>query len=149
MDRIKAAVTTRTIQIALGGLAVCFISIFFPWLTDSFLGEKRSLSMVKAFQANPTWFEGVPILLAVGLLWMLVFYLFRFPKIALIGILALAVVWLAMFVTADEYRFKLGFGAYVYIIALIVCVVMSFLTKKTPNNDAGPNMPGNWAGPQQ
>ena len=147
MDRIKASVATRTIQIALGGVAVSLISIFLPWLTASAFGIKVSYSMPEAFHANPTWFEGVPIILIVGILLTVGLYLFRFPKLALIGIAAMAFVWVAMFMTADEFGFKLGFGAYLYAIALIVCIVMSFLTKKMPSNGPGPNMPGNWNGP--
>lgn len=149
MEKIKASVSIRTVQIALGGLAVCIISIFLPWLSASAWGISVNLSMVDAFQDSPEWFEGMPALLAVGLLWMLVLYLLGHPKIALIGVVPLAIVWLGMFVTADEYGFSLGTGAFIYLIGLIVCVVMSFMTKKIPGNGAGPNMPGNWNGPQQ
>lgn len=149
MERIKASVSIRTIQIALGGLAVCIISIFLPWLSASVFGINVSYSMVEAFRVEPEWFEGVPALLAVGLLWMLVLYLLGHPKIALIGVVPLAIVWLGMFVTADESGFSLSIGAFVYLLGLIVCIVMSFMTKKIPGNGAGPNMPGNWNGPQQ
>ena len=142
MERVKVSVLIRTIQIALGCVAVCFISIFLPWLTASVWGVKVNLSMVEAFKENPTWFEGMPLLLAVGLLWMLILYLLGRPKLALIGVVPLAIVWLGMFVTADEYGFDLGIGAFIYLIALIACIVMSFMTKKIPSNGAG-------SGPQQ
>ena len=140
MERIKKAVTTRTIQIALGALVVCVITMFLPWLAQG----RRTMSLAELLEEGDERLDMVPVMLTVGFLWMVIFYLLRFPKIALAGILPLAFIWMAVYMAADQLSgVNLGLGAYLYMLMLIVCIVASFLTRIKPKNPAG-NPPGNY-----
>lgn len=142
MERIKKAVTTPTILIGLGGVVLGVISIFLPWFTNVLLDLSldQTLDLAEWFQGETQVGTILRVLLIVGFVWMGVFYLLRFPKTALIGILPLALVWFIMYLAADNARgTSLGAGAYVYIAALILCIIMSFATPKMQKNP--PNYP--------
>lgn len=132
MEKIKMSFGRLTVKIALAAVIICFISQFLPWLTE----KKQSMSLVEAFAEKPTYFAGMPIMLIVGLLWVAVWFLLNHPKLTLVGIVPLVLVALVLLMTASDFGLNLGIGFFLYVIALIVCVVMAFMTKKQRNNAA-------------
>lgn len=137
-EKIKTTFGIVTVKIALGAVILCFISLFMPWLTEG----RLSMTLIQAFQEKPSYFAGMPALLAVGLLWVAAFFLLNFPKLTLVGDVPLLVVWLGLMVTASDYGLTLGIGSYLYLILVIVCIVMAFMTKKI-KKDGGANKAGN------
>lgn len=132
LERIKMSFSRLTVKIALGAVVAAFISKYLPWLTD----KTHSQSLAQAIAAKPDYFTGVPTLLMVGLLWVAVWFLLNHPKLTLLGDAPLLLVWLGMLMTASDYSLDLGIGAFLFILAVAVCVVMAFMTKKL-KKDAG------------
>lgn len=132
-DKIKMSFGCLTVKIALAAVILTFVSIYLPWLTD----RTRSQSLAEAIAAKPKYFAGMPVVLIVGLLWIAVWFLLNHPKLTLIGVLPLSFICMSMISTASNYHINLGFGFFLYILMIIVCVVMAFLTKKKKNHISG------------
>lgn len=130
LEKIKTSFGRLTVKIALGAIIIAFISQYLPWLTEG----TRSQSLAEAFAEKPDYFVGFPVMLIGGLLWMAVWFLLNHPKLTLVGVIPLLLVWLVMLMVASDYGLNLGMGFFIYIIALVLCVVMSFMTKKIKKN---------------
>lgn len=130
LNKIKMSFGRLTVKIALGAVVLTFISQYLPWLTD----RTHSQSLAEAFVEKSSYFAGMPVVLIIGLLWVAVWFLLNHPKLTLVGILPLIFIWLSLLATASNYGINLGIGSFLYIIMVIVCVVMAFLTKKQRNN---------------
>lgn len=126
LETVKASFSRMTVKISLGAMVLCFISRYLPWLTD----RSHSQSMVEAFAEKPSYFVGMPIMVIGGILLVAALFLLDRPKLTLIGDAVLTVVWLVFLMTASDYGLDLGIGAFLYLIAVIACVVMAFLTRR-------------------
>lgn len=130
LEKIKVSFGRLTVKIALGAVVVAFISSFLPWLTEG----TKSQSLMQAFAEKPDYFVGFPLMLIGGLLWIAVWFLLNHPKLTLVGVFSLLLVWLVMLMVASDYGLNLGMGFFLYIIAVVICVVMAFMTKKIKKN---------------
>ncbi len=134
MEKIKASFSCVTVKIALVADLLCFVSIFLPWLTE----RGHTMSLTEAFAEKPSYFVGMPVMLAAGLIWVALWFLLNHPKLTLVGVLPLLLVALVMVMTASDYGLALGIGFFLYVIGLIACVVMAFMTKKIRKTDTPP-----------
>lgn len=126
LEKVKMSVKRPTVIVALIAVVVSYVSKYLPWLTD----RTHSQSLAQAIAEKPGYFKGVPELLILGLLWVAVCFLLNHPKLTLIGIVPLQLVWLGMMVIAIDYGISFGMGFFVYILMQIVCLAMVFATKK-------------------
>lgn len=131
LEKIKSTFRLVTVKIALCAVILCFISQYLPWLTEG----KHSQSLAEAFAEKPDYFVGFPVMLIGGILWIAAWFLLNHPKLTLVGVLPLMLVWLVMLITASEYGLNPGVGFFLYIIAVIVSAVMAFATKKIKKKD--------------
>lgn len=129
LEKMKLSFGRLTVKIALGAAAIAFISQYLPWLTDGRLSQ----SLASVFAEDPEYYVGLPTLLAGGLLWVALCFLLNHPKLALVGILSQIFIVLAMVMTASKYDLHMGFGFFIYSIAVVTCIVMVFLTRKIKN----------------
>lgn len=127
LDTIKNSFSKVTVKLALAAAVVIVASLYLAWLQEGELSE----SLVEAIAEKPDYFAGVPQLLVAGVLWIVVWFLLNHPKLTLIGVIPLLLVWAIMLMTASDYGLDLGIGFFIYILALVVCVAMAFATKKT------------------
>lgn len=132
LNKIKGSIHWRPVKIALAAVVVAFISVWLPWLAD----ETHSQSLAEAFSAKPDYFTGMPAMVTLGMLWTaLSFLLFR-RKLALLGLIPMAIVWGKVLMTASDYGLYLGIGFYLYIISVVVCVVMALRKLRVDDVDA-------------
>lgn len=126
MKTVKLSFGRLTVKVALGAVVLAFVSQYLPWLTEG----SKSQSLAQAFAEEPDYFVGFPIMLVGGIIWIAVWFLLNHPKLTLVGILPLLLVWLVMLMTASDYGLNLGMGFFIYIIAVSVSAAMAFATRK-------------------
>lgn len=126
LNKMKLSFERLTVKIALGAAVIAFISQYLPWLTDGRLSQ----SLASVFAEDPEYYVGLPILLVGGLLWIVLCFLLNHPKLALVGTLPQIFTVLVMSMTASEHDLHMGVGFFVYSIAVVICIVMVFLTRK-------------------
>lgn len=129
-NKIQTSWNRRTVKIALGAVALAFISQFLPWMTTPGLLEEETASLIGIYTADTSFFAGVPMVLLVSLLWIALWFLCNHPKLTLIGVIPLLFVWFGFLLIGGKYGAKLHIGFYIYFIAVVVCAVMAFATKK-------------------
>lgn len=123
---IQASLKRVTVKIALGAVALTFISQFFPWLTAR--GQRMSLMAI--YTQDASFFTGVPAIILCSLLWIAVLFLLNHPKLTLLGVFPLLFVWFGFLLIGGKYEAPLGIGFFIYLIAVLTCIVMAFATKK-------------------
>lgn len=126
LEKIKVSFGRLTVKIAVGAAIAALLSQYLTWLTDG----RHTQSLAQAFAEKPDYFVGFPFILFGGTLWVAVCFLLNHPKLSLVGLVPLQLIWLAMLMTASDYGLSLGAGFFLFIAAMIVCVVMVFKTKK-------------------
>lgn len=130
-EKIKMSFKCVTVKIALAAVVLGALCPFMPWLTEG----RYSMSMTQAFAEKPGYFTGMPAMLIGGLLWIAVFFLLNHPKLSLVGNAPLLIIWLVFLMTASDFGLNLGVGSYLFLIAVIVCIVTAFMTKKVKNGN--------------
>ena len=132
MNKIKKSWRTPTVKIAVIAVLAAIACLFLPWLK----GEDITLSLMTAVRENPAEYTGVLPLIMVSALWVIFMFLLNHPKLTLVGDLPLIFILAGFFILDSDSETKPGFGRYLYLAAVLVCVICAFLTRKRREKNA-------------
>lgn len=126
MEKMKVCWKMATVKISVAAVILAAVSLFLPWFT--FMG--LSQSMMDAISADPEFFTGFLPVLIIAMLWVVVFFLLNHPKLTLVGDAALLFVGVGTMILGMDRGLNPGLGAGLFVVAVLVCIVCAFLTKK-------------------
>lgn len=126
LKMIQVSLKRLTVRIALAAVVLIFISQFLPWIT----ARGQSMSMMAIYTQDTSFFAGVPVVTLLSLLWIALWFMLNHPKLTLIGVLPLLFVWFGFLLVGGKYEADMGIGFFIYLIAVLICVIMAFATKK-------------------
>lgn len=126
LKTIQVSLKSLTVRIALAAAVLIFISQFLPWISS----RGQSMSMIEIYTQDASFFAGVPAVTLLSILWIALWFMLNHPKLTLIGVLPLLLVWFGFLLIGGKYEADMGIGFFIYPIALLICVIMAFTTKK-------------------
>lgn len=126
MEKMKQSWSVVTVKIAVIAVVIALVSIFLPW----FSRDNMSQTLKQAVDADPEFYVGILPAIVVGAIWIVLCFLLNHPKLTLVGTVVMAFCGLAVVVLAMGWNLSLGLGTWFYLLAVVVCVVCAFATKK-------------------
>lgn len=126
IEKVKMMWKVLTVKIGAAAVAVSFISLFLPWFTY----KDMSQSVMQAIHADPDYFTGLLPAMVIAMLWIVFFFLTNHSKLTLLGDAVLLFVYAGMAIEGFDRGLSAGVGSYLYLLAVLVCIICAFLTKK-------------------
>lgn len=126
IEKVKMMWKLLTVKIGVVAVAVSFISLFLPWLTYRDISQ----SLMQALHADPDYFAGLLPAVVIAMFWIVFFFLTNHSKLTLLGDLVLLFVYGGMAIEGFDRGLSAGVGSYLYLLAVLVCIICAFLTRK-------------------
>lgn len=126
LEKIKKSWSLLTVKVAVVALLVSIVSLYMPWFTY----DNLSQTVMQAIHADPDFFVGALPVLFIAVLWVLIFFLINHPKLTLVGDAVLIFMYAGFVIAGKDRNLNQGAGAYLYLAAVIVCIICAFATKK-------------------